>query len=100
MTPIKTPGLLSDAKAVTLGSLYNELQPASANARFNMPGHSNAIYVGVSGAVNVLLSDGKTNVLFKAMAAGIWLGMPPYIHIQPSGTGTTATDIICGITNG
>lgn len=100
MTPIKTPGLLNDAKAVILGSLYDRSQPSSANARFNMPGHSNAIYCGVSGTVVVVLGDGITTLTFVGMAAGIWIGMPPYVHVNPSGAGTTATSIMCGITNG
>lgn len=100
MTPIKTPGLLWDAKAVTLGSLYDRSQPSSANARFNMPGHSNAIYVGVSGTVVVVLMDGITSLTMVGMAGGIWIGMPPFVHVLPSGSGTTATSIVVGITNG
>lgn len=100
MTPIKTPGLLWDAKAVTLGSLYNEDQPSSANARFNMPGHANAIYVGTTGNVSILLIDGKTSILFTAPALGIWMGMPPFIHINPAGSGTSAGAIVVGITSG
>lgn len=100
MTPIKTPGLVWDAKAVTLGSLYDRSQPSSANARFNNPGHSNAIYVGVTGNVVVVLMDGITSLTFVGMVAGIWIGMPPFLHILPVGSGTSATSIIVGITNG
>lgn len=100
MTPIKTPGLLWDAKPVILGSLYDRTQPSSANARFNMPGFSNAVYVGASGTVVFVLSDGITTLTMVGMAAGIWIGMPPFIHVNPSGAGTTATSIVIGITNG
>jgi hypothetical protein len=98
MTPIKTPGLLWDAKNVTLGSIVNPDSLAGSNARFGNNA-ANAIYVGVTGDVHLTLMNGKDVVQFKAVTAGIWMGMPPYIHINPS-PGTTATNIVAGITSG
>jgi hypothetical protein len=98
MTPIKTPGLLWDAKNVTLGSIVNPDTLAGANARFGTNA-ANAIFVGTSGNVHLTLANGKDVVQFTGVTAGIWMGMPPYIHVNPS-PGTTASNIVAGITAG
>lgn len=98
MTPIKTPGLLWDAKNVTLGTIVNPDTLAGANARFGTNA-ANAIYVGATGNVHLTLASGRDVVTFTAVTAGIWMGMPPYIHVNPS-PGTTATSIVAGITAG
>lgn len=98
MYPIKTPGLLWDAKNVVLGSIVNPDTLAGANARFGTQ-YCNAIYVGVTGDVHLTLANGKDVVQFKGVTAGIWMGMPPYCHVNPS-PGTTATNIVAGITSG
>lgn len=96
--PIKTPGLLWDAKNVTLGSIVNPDTQAGANARFGT-NCANAIYVGGAGDVHLTLANGKDVVTFKAVTTGMWMGMPPYCHVNPS-PGTTATLIVAGITAG
>ncbi len=98
MFPIKTPGLLWDAKNVVLGSIVNPETLAGANARFGTNA-ANAIYVGVTGDVHLTLVGGRDVVQFKAVTAGIWMGMPPFVHVNPS-PGTTATNIVAGITAG
>ncbi len=99
MTPVKSIGLLWDAKAIPAAasiSIYNPDAQNNGNACFG-PNASNALFVGVAGDVHLVLWGGKNTLIFKNVSAGIWMGMPPFVHVT---AGSTATSIIVGITAG
>ncbi len=94
--PIKSIGLLWDAKSVTASSNFVQGINMTGNSVFGT-NPANAIYIGTSDRVDVVLPDGRTILTFNNMVAGVWIAMPPFIHLN---TGTAATGIIVGITAG
>lgn len=52
-----------------------------------------ALYVGVSGDVEVILKGDTTSVVLKDLAAGVW---HPMQVTRVRATGTAATDIVAG----
>lgn len=58
----------------------------------SLPEAGFGLYVGVSGAVKVVTTDGST-VTLVGLAAGVW---HPIEVIQVFATGTTATSILVG----
>lgn len=53
-------------------------------------GVTRALYIGVTGDVTVLMADGGTAVLFKAVPVGV---LPVRVQ-RVNSTGTTATNIV------
>lgn len=97
MYPIKSIGLLWDAKTIPATRLtYDADVQKNGNAVFGS-NCANAVYCGASGNVEIILANGKDTILFVAVAGGIWVGMPPFVHVTAN---TTATGVCVGVTAG
>ncbi len=97
MYPIKSIGLLWDAKTIPATRLtYDADVQKNGNAMFGST-CANAVYCGVSGSVEIILANGKDTVLFVGVAGGIWVGMPPFVHVTAT---SGATSIVVGVTAG
>ena len=97
MRTIRYPGSLLAEKALPpSGDLI--FVPGTTNNGNALFGETcaNAIYLGTSGDVHVIGPDGGSPVIHKNMAAGVWIAMPPMLHINNG----ASLNIVIGRTGG
>jgi len=87
---VQTSGFPQDAKVVA----PNDSGATTPNAVFG-PRYANMIFTGAAGNVTLLLADSNTTLLVTAITEGEWHPMPPFVHVN--GTGTTSTPVIVGL---
>lgn len=70
---------------------YGHAAAYSKSDTVAIPGEADALYVGGGGDVAVVLANGGTAIVFKAVPTGTTLQVHMY---RVNSTGTTATDLV------